>query len=755
MMTMSVSRAQRSVEVIGAVGDNATDDSAAWTASINRLGDLGGGTLHAAPGRTYIVQGLPIREHVYIELNGSTLRLPPSPTSSMFLGPSGFPEGAGFYGGGIMHGTLDGRDQTQHGIDFTTNGMGRLERFIVDDVYLDNFDRAYTGSLNDRQPTLAHCRFRTNKVGVYIRVNHPIIRDSTFRNNDIGLTCEAGSRIQDVQLVGCKFVQNGVHIAPGAGGEVQGNTFTGCLFYKHSDSGPGVIVGDDNAFTGCEFVGLDGSDIGLALDGIGNSVVGCNFGWSYNETAADCFGVAAIRVQRDENNISGNMFWLLSTSSVGVVGHEVNIRLLNVSANTARLAGGARFVVVDSPTAVIHSVIDGNVIDVTGTGLSSGQGIIEIDTMSGLGVNITNNVFVGGSTISTGHAISLGQASSAIITGNKFRNFDDAIAMTSGGSTVIFGHNIGIPGGLDDREIVGGFNAPVMPAVDDGESLGTASLRWSDIHLASGAEVKVGGQRVLTSQQQAIPNLATSDDISTKVNTILAALRTHGLISPALEDAILALSPTGYWRLNGASGDLVDSAGDEDATVTGSPTYSVTSDVPVHIGTAMTFSGDGQYGTTSADIPDPTESMSVLALIRTTDETAGFRFAVGRGGTGGGHSWGLGLHSSHVARFVVTQANGSAHAQATIANALNDGEWHLIAGTFDGTTMRLYRDLASNSSTSLTGTWQKDSNAGVQIAAYGSDEEWVGDLAHIVYWADRVLTSDEVANLYNVAMWGA
>jgi len=221
--------------------------------------------------------------------------------------------------------------------------------------------------------------------------------------------------------------------------------------------------------------------------------------------------------------------------------------------------------------------------------------------------------------------------------------------------------------------------------------------------------------------------------------------------SARLRDAILSLQPTAYWPLDDGSGVLRDIAGGWNATVTGSPLYRVAARPPIDRG--ITWSGSGQYATTSTSVPTPVASISVGAWFQTTDATASARVMLGRGASSQ-YSWDLRLGASHTAGLTVLQSNNSGHAAALVAGATNDGQWHLVVGTFDGTTLRNYRDTATNSSTSLTGTWHTASTAAVQVAALASGVLWPGALAHLFIINDRVLSASSVRWLLSIGMGG-
>lgn len=228
--------------------------------------------------------------------------------------------------------------------------------------------------------------------------------------------------------------------------------------------------------------------------------------------------------------------------------------------------------------------------------------------------------------------------------------------------------------------------------------------------------------------------------------------RSDPLPGNRLAKAILSLHPTAYWPLDDGGSPLRDVSRGWSATVTGSPSYGVAAPSP--IGRGVTFSGTGQYAATATSIPTPATSMSVLALFATSDATAASRFLASRGASSQ-YSWGLHLQSNHTIGGLVYQNTGSIHASVGVSGTVNDGAWHLAGMTFDGTTLRGYKDSATNSSTSLTGSWHKASTGPVRIAAAGNAGSlWIGTEACVVYWADRVLTAAEFLFLNAIARGG-
>lgn len=236
----------------------------------------------------------------------------------------------------------------------------------------------------------------------------------------------------------------------------------------------------------------------------------------------------------------------------------------------------------------------------------------------------------------------------------------------------------------------------------------------------------------------------------------LSSGRSAGGLYPvpeALRDAIKSLNPTAYWACDDASGNLADQmSGGYTATVTGTPTYAATAANPVAKG--ITWSGTGQYATTSTSIPTPTASVSILVIFSTTDTAAAGRYLAARQAANQS-SWGLSLGTTHLARFTAFQSGGSNHCIAQTATALNDGAVHTVVASFDGTTARVASDMAAAAtSTSLTGSWHTASTAAVSLAALATASLFPGTTYDVAYWADRVITNAERMWVHSIAKGG-
>ena len=144
---------------------------------------------------------------------------------------------------------------------------------------------------------------------------------------------------------------------------------------------------------------------------------------------------------------------------------------------------------------------------------------------------------------------------------------------------------------------------------------------------------------------------------------------------------------------------------------------------------SLAFDGVDEYvaiGTTSLGI---TSAISVSAWVKTT-ATGAYRVIACEDATGGAtRSWNLFLSSSNKVGWFVWNTDGTVTSfyRAT-ANEINDGDWHHVLATYDGTTdadgIKLYID--GNLESATAGSTGIRSTAGVEPA--------IGSLTGNVGW---------------------
>jgi hypothetical protein len=205
-----------------------------------------------------------------------------------------------------------------------------------------------------------------------------------------------------------------------------------------------------------------------------------------------------------------------------------------------------------------------------------------------------------------------------------------------------------------------------------------------------------------------------------------------------------------YWKLDGNSND--DSGNGNDGT-----------DTSISYGAGKISNSAGFNGSTSRiDIPSiEPSSISVSAWvkfssrtnqimvehIRTRDEYFGLNF----------RGWSLWMLTSlgNVGFSIYTGSTTPGATAETPSDSPAVDTWFHFVGTFDGSTVRVYRNGVEGTSASVSlsyGTELEFANIGVrQYLSYGGDYFsgwWNGNIDEVGIW-DRALTADEVAALYN------
>jgi hypothetical protein len=105
-------------------------------------------------------------------------------------------------------------------------------------------------------------------------------------------------------------------------------------------------------------------------------------------------------------------------------------------------------------------------------------------------------------------------------------------------------------------------------------------------------------------------------------------------------------------------------------------------------------------------------------------------------------------NSSFQQAFYARQSGG-AYKACKIATALSANVWYFVAGTFDGSNLRVYLNGAPSATTACSGT-----NAWGSTAGKFSLQSWPGSLADASFWRNRVLSSGDAARLYTESRRG-
>jgi hypothetical protein len=144
-------------------------------------------------------------------------------------------------------------------------------------------------------------------------------------------------------------------------------------------------------------------------------------------------------------------------------------------------------------------------------------------------------------------------------------------------------------------------------------------------------------------------------------------------------------------------------------------------------------------------------AFSVSAWVKTTDAgTYGNIFSSDEAPTGGTtRNWQV-IRWNAAARFILRDSGGSAIADIN-GGTINDGNWHHILATWDGTTgtnkVQIYVDGTSVAQGTASSTAL--ANSAIPMVMSGSSATWdfIGDLSNIVIWSSDQSTN--IVNIYN------
>lgn len=187
-------------------------------------------------------------------------------------------------------------------------------------------------------------------------------------------------------------------------------------------------------------------------------------------------------------------------------------------------------------------------------------------------------------------------------------------------------------------------------------------------------------------------------------------------------------------------GNVLDSSGNAlHGTVNGNPLYT-----PGIFGQALTFDGVGDYVdcTNNVKYDAITDKITVAAWIQVDIFDVTFQAIV----TKGDSSWRLSRNTE--TDGVHWRANGPDPAlRVNSTVSVNDGEWHHVAGTYDGTSARLYVNGRLDGSLATTGSVAKNAQ---KVFIGGNAEQmarlWKGAIDEVRIYS-RVLTEAEVRYL--------
>lgn len=191
----------------------------------------------------------------------------------------------------------------------------------------------------------------------------------------------------------------------------------------------------------------------------------------------------------------------------------------------------------------------------------------------------------------------------------------------------------------------------------------------------------------------------------------------------------------GHWKLDG---DATDSSGNgNDGTVVGDPEW-----VTGWIGGALEFDGDGRVDIANESNFDITDEITVACWIKTTVFGSEWQTIIAKPGGQYEGVWRLNRNWNEGGNSVFFTCEGVPPHNAWGTVNVKDGQWHHIAGVYDGAKMYLYVDGEEDVSVDASGSINTSDYA-VHISDVGFD----GLIDHVHVY-DRGLSADEITQLY-------
>jgi hypothetical protein len=236
-----------------------------------------------------------------------------------------------------------------------------------------------------------------------------------------------------------------------------------------------------------------------------------------------------------------------------------------------------------------------------------------------------------------------------------------------------------------------------------------------------------------------------------KLNLVIAALL--GILALSVQALGSDANLVAYWTLDEGTGSIVyDSAGGNDGTLNGDPSWTTGK-----IGEALSFDGSGDYVDCGAGLA--LMEVSVCAWVKTSDGAGQIVFSK-KGKSYGGHaayslitgdlygSSGVGTVSTRI-----KQPGSVSFIDLVTTERIDDGEWHFIAMSYDGTIAKIYidGDLKVTSPAGSTINYYSETepaDIGATRSTDGSPVAFFNGLIDEVMVFDEALSGEEVEQLY-------
>ena len=214
---------------------------------------------------------------------------------------------------------------------------------------------------------------------------------------------------------------------------------------------------------------------------------------------------------------------------------------------------------------------------------------------------------------------------------------------------------------------------------------------------------------------------------------------------------VLGDSPQAYYRMGESAGTtMTDSSGNGYHGVYVNPTFGQAGALLADADTAgsLNFAGATKYmHIPAAALQGAYSALSIELWMNTTQAAGDYVSLVERGNATANGGFGLLLTTSPYAiNWNIFTSTGIKNLQS-VASGLNNGQWHYIVGTWDGSTLRVYIDGTLSNSGATTGTLGAlalSPHFGVRV---GGTLSYTGSLDEVAFYTSA-LSATQIAQRY-------
>ncbi|NYJ06258.1 PKD domain-containing protein [Petropleomorpha daqingensis] len=245
----------------------------------------------------------------------------------------------------------------------------------------------------------------------------------------------------------------------------------------------------------------------------------------------------------------------------------------------------------------------------------------------------------------------------------------------------------------------------------------------------------------------------TDDDGATGTTTDAISVASSGPAGSAYSRAVLADGAWAYWRLDEATGNAIDLAGDDDLTVSGGVRRGSAGAIAGDTDAAASFTGTSSSIAASQRLLSGPNTFTVEAWFRTSSSTGGkiFGLSGSRSGDSTNYDRHVYLDAQGRVTFGVAPPYGGLPTVVS-PRSYNDGRWHQVVASLGPSGMALFMDGQ------IVGS-RTDTTVGQSFSGYwriGGDSTWsgakyfTGDIDDVSVYA-TVIPVGEVADHYALA----